>query len=71
MAGAVAGLADVDAITLSVADLSNSGAVAVNTGVKVGIAFAVGGRRIGARVALPLLATLLAGALVVWIAYPA
>jgi uncharacterized membrane protein (DUF4010 family) len=84
VAAAMAGVAEVDAIALSVADLSNSGAVAaptavgavltaaaVNTGIKVGIAFAVGGRRIGGMVAPPLLLALLAGALTAWAAHPA
>jgi uncharacterized membrane protein (DUF4010 family) len=75
LVAAAAGLADVDAITLSVAamwshgDVSTGGAVtailiaaAVNTVVKSTIAVVVGGSRLGFRVALPMAASLAAGA---------
>lgn len=77
LAAAVAGLTDVDAVTLSTATLLADGAVdlsratamvgigaASNTLVKVGIAFALGRRGFGARVAAGAGLTLLAGALV-------
>lgn len=73
--GAIAGLVDVDALTLAVGELSANGldlaigatavltAVAVDTGSKTVIALVVGGRRFGARVALgSALATLAGGA---------
>ena len=76
VAGALAGLSDVDAITLSMTHLADSGAVtgqvaagtifigvATNTLVKAGLAVALGGRRFGARVLGGLLLPLLAGAL--------
>ena len=73
LAGLVSGLADVDAITLSLARISDtvlspsvaaSGiaiATAANTIVKSGIAFAAGGRRMGVPVGVSLGAALLAG----------
>ena len=70
---AASGMADVDAITLSLARLSQEDlalhvavtgviiAAAVNSLVKGGMALVIGGRDIGLRVALPLLASALAG----------
>jgi uncharacterized membrane protein (DUF4010 family) len=70
---ALAGLADVDAITLSLAELHRSGAVGsaaapaialaavVNTLVKAGLAALVGGPALGRRVVPALLATLAVG----------
>jgi uncharacterized membrane protein (DUF4010 family) len=69
----LAGLADVDAITLSFVELHRSGlaaavattgivlAVATNTLVKAGIALVAGGKTLGVRVSLPLGAVILAG----------
>ncbi len=69
----VSGLADVDAITLSLTELHRGGtdssvaitgivlAVATNTVVKAGIAAAVGGRALGAKVLLSMLGVLAAG----------
>lgn len=77
LAGLAAGLTDVDAITLSAATLANQGladsiagatilaAVASNTAVKTGVAFAVGGRAIGLRILKVSGMTLVAGAVVV------
>jgi uncharacterized membrane protein (DUF4010 family) len=75
LAAGAAGLADVDAIALSAAamwshgEVSASGAstailiaAAVNTLLKSAIATAVGGARLGIRVALPMAASLTAGA---------
>ncbi|MGE0151099.1 MAG: MgtC/SapB family protein [Reyranellaceae bacterium] len=71
---AISGLADVDAISLSVADLAGRGldrtiaagailvAVAVNTAVKVAIVAVRGTASVAWRVALPLFAALAAGA---------
>jgi len=70
---ALAGLADVDAITLSLAELHRAGAVGgaavpaivlaavVNTLVKAGLAALVGGKALGRRVAPALLGTLVVG----------
>jgi uncharacterized membrane protein (DUF4010 family) len=70
LGAAAAGLADVDAITLSIAamnhgDIAGATAVAavllaaaVNTVVKSALALAIGGRRLGVRVAASLLAAL-------------
>jgi uncharacterized membrane protein (DUF4010 family) len=70
---ALAGLADVDAITLSLAELHRSGAIhgvavpaialatVVNSLVKIALATLVGGKPLGSRVAPMLLVTLLAG----------
>jgi uncharacterized membrane protein (DUF4010 family) len=70
---ALAGLVDVDAITLSLAELHREGAIQgaavpaialaafVNSLVKIGLTFAVGGKALGRLVAPMLLATLLAG----------
>lgn len=75
----VSGIADVDAITLSLArmnlhDLALRVAVtgvvlaaAVNSVVKGGMAAAIGGRVVGVRVGLPLLASASAGLLSVWL----
>jgi uncharacterized membrane protein (DUF4010 family) len=75
---AASGVADVDAITLSLSRMSQDDispqvavtaiviAAAVNNLVKGGIALVVGGRQLGMRVALPLLFASLAGLLIVW-----
>ncbi|MBI2395683.1 MAG: MgtC/SapB family protein [Deltaproteobacteria bacterium] len=72
----VAGLADVDAITLSIAELHRGGlsassattgivlAVCANTVVKAGLAASIGGRALGVRVGGALLGALAAGLLV-------
>jgi len=78
---AIAGLADVDAISLSYASQAGSGAiahaaaawgiliaVAVNNLVKAGIGLALGGRAFGLRVAIGLIAANLAGALALLLA---
>jgi len=75
LVAAAAGLADVDAITLSVAAMWRHGAVSlagaataivvaavVNTVLKAAIAAGIGGTRLGIRVALPMAASLAAGA---------
>lgn len=74
VAGLAAGLTDVDAITLSTATLADAGlspaiavvtilaAVASNTVLKAGLAFAVGGRRLGLQVLRVAGVTLVAGA---------
>jgi uncharacterized membrane protein (DUF4010 family) len=75
LGAAAAGLADVDAITLSIAAMLNRSdiaggtaitavllAAAVNTVVKSGLAMAIGGRRLGVRVAVSLAAALAGGA---------
>jgi len=76
---AASGIADVDAITLSLADMSDEHlgvrtavfgmviAAAVNSVAKAAIATAVGGRETGIRVGLPLLASALAGILVAYL----
>lgn len=73
---AAAGLADVDPVTLSMAQMSKTGldlqvaaqailiAVAVNSGVKSAFAWNIGGRRLGLRVGGSLLAALAAGLLI-------
>lgn len=75
---AASGLTDVDAITLSLAKMSSEDlalritamsiviAAAVNSLTKGGISAVVGGREIGFRVGLPLLATALAGPITTW-----
>jgi uncharacterized membrane protein (DUF4010 family) len=78
--GAVSGLADVDAISLSLASMSNAGttpaataalailaAAAVNTAVKAGLAWVICGLRMGLYVTIPLLAALAAGGIAMWI----
>jgi uncharacterized membrane protein (DUF4010 family) len=69
----VSGITDVDAITLSLARMSQSGlesttviigiiiASSVNNLMKAGMAFSIGGRAMLMRVALPILLSLLAG----------
>lgn len=76
---AASGIADVDAITLSLArlsqgDLTLRGAVsgiviaaAINSLVKGGIATIIGGGTIGLRVGLPLLASAIGGLVAVWL----
>jgi len=76
---AASGLADVDAITLSLARMSQddlvwrvavSGiviAAAVNSLVKCGMATFIGGRQIGRRVGLPLLGCAVAGLATTWL----
>jgi uncharacterized membrane protein (DUF4010 family) len=75
---AASGVADVDAITLSLARMSQDElatrvaafgiviAAAVNSLVKGAMAAMVGGRDIGLRVALPLLASAVSGVLIAW-----
>lgn len=74
VAGLAAGLTDVDAITLSTATLADAGlspaiagatilaAVASNTVLKAGLAFTVGGRRLGLQVLRVAAVTLVVGA---------
>ena len=76
---AVSGLTDVDAVTISMAQMSRNGlgsgvataaiviAASVNTAVKAGIAAIVGGADIGLRVIAVYLAVLLAGGLALWL----
>ena len=76
---AASGLADVDAITLSLSRLSEAGlapgiavhgivlAGAVNSLIKGGIAFFIGGRRLGTRVVLPLATCALGGPALAWV----
>ncbi len=76
---AASGVADVDAITLSLARMSRddltlrtavSGiviAAGVNSLVKSGMAVFIGGRAIGFRVGLPLLGSTVGGAIAVWL----
>jgi uncharacterized membrane protein (DUF4010 family) len=80
VSAAIAGIADVDAITLSVTDLERSGAMTgvagpaitlaalVNTVVKAGLATFLGGRQLGRHVAPTLLAAAVAGAILTGIA---
>jgi uncharacterized membrane protein (DUF4010 family) len=80
LSAVVAGLADVDAITLSIARLQAQGsvssssavfgiftAIASNTVSKIGIAFVLGGRALGVRVAIALGAALAAGAVAAFV----
>jgi len=76
---AASGIADVDAITLSLAQMTHEDlalpvaamgvviAASVNSLVKGAMATAIGGRGIGARVALPLLASVFGGLLSAWL----
>ncbi|MDT8384736.1 MAG: MgtC/SapB family protein [Gammaproteobacteria bacterium] len=76
---AASGVADVDAITLSLARMSQTElmvntavtgivlAAAVNSLVKGGMASFIGGRAIGLRVGLPLLASAIGGLIAVWL----
>jgi uncharacterized membrane protein (DUF4010 family) len=76
---AVSGIADVDAITLSLARASRGGdltvvavtglviGAAVNSLVKAGMAAVIGGRALGSRVMLPLAAASAAGGLITWL----
>ena len=76
---ATSGVADVDAITLSLTRMSNNGlamdtavlgiviAAAVNNLVKSGIAWSIGNRQTGLLVAGPMVLSLGAGLLVAWI----
>jgi len=78
MLAAASGVADVDAITLSLARMSQDElairvavtgiliAAAVNSVVKGGMATVIGGRRIGLRVGLPLLISAVTGLLLAW-----
>ena len=73
MLAAVSGITDVDAITLSLARMSQSGlesrtvligiiiASSVNNLMKAGMAVSIGGRAMLLRVALPIVLSLLAG----------
>jgi uncharacterized membrane protein (DUF4010 family) len=77
---AIAGLADVDAITLSVASIVHAGqivtsiattailaAAAVNTLTKAALVVAITKSRMGLYVTAPLLAALAAGAVALWL----
>ena len=76
---ATSGVADVDAITLSLTRMSNNGlamdaavlgiviAAAVNNLVKSGIAWTIGNREAGLLVAVPMVLSLGAGLLVAWL----
>lgn len=76
---AASGVTDVDAITLSLANLGTEGlatrvvvlgvfiAAAVNTLTKAGMAFAIGGREIGQRAGIPMVAAALAGPSLAWL----
>jgi uncharacterized membrane protein (DUF4010 family) len=78
MLAAASGVADVDAITLSLSRMSQGDlvprvavtgiviAAAVNNLVKGGMAAVIGGGKLGVRVALPLLIASVAGLLAVW-----
>lgn len=82
MLAALSGLADVDAITLSLARMSRSElspsvaaagvvlAAAANSLFKGGLALAIGGRALGARVLLPLCLAMVAGFVSVWVGSP-
>ncbi len=76
---AASGIADVDAITLSLSRMSSQGlaldiavvgivlAAAVNTVAKAVMAALIGGRRMAMRVGAPLITAAIAGPVVVWI----
>ncbi|MEP3590817.1 MAG: MgtC/SapB family protein [Marinobacter sp.] len=76
---ATSGIADVDAITLSLTRMSNNGlgmeaavlgivvAASVNNLVKSGIAWAIGNRHVGLLVAVPMMLSLAAGLLAAWL----
>lgn len=76
---AASGVADVDAITLSLARMSQDDlplniavtgmviAAAVNSVVKGGMATFIGGRAVGIRVGMPLIASAITGLLAVWL----
>ncbi|HLV76739.1 MAG TPA: MgtC/SapB family protein [Marinobacter sp.] len=76
---ATSGVADVDAITLSLTRMSNDSlamptavigiviAAAVNNLVKSGIAWSIGGRQTGILVAAPMILSLAAGLVVAWL----
>jgi uncharacterized membrane protein (DUF4010 family) len=76
---ATSGVADVDAITLSLTRMSNDGlgmntavlgiviAAAVNNLVKSGMAWTIGNRRTGLLVAGPMVLSLAAGLLIAWL----
>lgn len=79
-AAAMAGVGDVDAVTISIARMTGADlgpcvaagavvlAVSINSVVKAGIALTVGGARLGLRVGLVYAATLAAGAAALWLA---
>jgi uncharacterized membrane protein (DUF4010 family) len=79
---AASGVADVDAITLSLAGMTGEGlslsvvvlgiviAAAVNTLTKGGMALAIGGRALALRVGLPLLASAVCGLTSAWLWMP-
>lgn len=80
VASAISGLADVDAVTLSLASLARQHqiqaevavfgaciAAAVNSGMKAAIVFALCGTRMALRVAIALVLGLLAGAAALWL----
>src|SRR5262245_51252329 len=76
---AVSGLADVDAITLSIASMSHGGlaatlavagvliAATTNTFAKIGLAFGIGGGAFGSRIAVALLVSLAFGGTAAWV----
>lgn len=78
---AASGIADVDAITLSLADMSHTGiglgvatigiviAAAVNSAFKGAMALVVGGPSLGLRVLIPLLFAALTGLALAWMQY--
>jgi uncharacterized membrane protein (DUF4010 family) len=78
MLATASGVADVDAITLSLARMSQDElatrvavmgiviAAAVNSLVKGGMATVIGGREVGLRVGVPLLTSVVAGLLLAW-----
>lgn len=79
MLAASSGIADVDAITLSLTRMSNNGldtnvavigiviAAATNNLVKSGMAWAIGNRQTGLYVGIPMLLSLVAGLTVAWL----
>ena len=76
---ATSGVADVDAITLSLTRMSNNNlamdvavigiviAAAVNNLVKSGMAWSIGNRQAGLMVGVPMVLSLVAGLLVAWL----
>ena len=78
---AASGVADVDAITLSLAGMSRDGlapkiacagiviAAVINSLIKGAMALSLGGRPMGLRVGLPLVVSVLGGLLVAWLMY--
>lgn len=76
---AASGVADVDAITLSLSRMSQDDlalqiaitgiviAASINSLIKTGMAFFIGGHHIGIRVGLPLVSSIFAGGIAVWL----